>query len=175
VGFTLSEIDRNSSSSICTDECHSYPLCRIRMPRKWSSRMSSVALACSLLLLTSHMRSTEPSLLNPLDSVMGATGSGKSTVRFLPKPWPFFGSAVDCPASSQCVSPGSGHRLHSSLISSADSTSALAEGYDPTRTPYNLRVLDRRRVVLIDTPGFDDTARSDTDVLKMITAFLETS
>lgn len=35
--------------------------------------------------------------------------------------------------------------------------------------------LDGRRVVLIDTPGFDDTTRSDTDVLKMIAAFLETS
>jgi GTP1/Obg family GTP-binding protein len=35
--------------------------------------------------------------------------------------------------------------------------------------------LDGRRVVLIDTPGFDDTTLSDTDVLKMIAAFLATS
>ena len=28
---------------------------------------------------------------------------------------------------------------------------------------------------MIDTPGFDDTTRSDTDVLKLIAAFLETS
>jgi len=35
--------------------------------------------------------------------------------------------------------------------------------------------LDGRRVVLIDTPGFDDTVRSDVDVLNMIAAFLETS
>jgi len=35
--------------------------------------------------------------------------------------------------------------------------------------------LDDRRVVLIDTPGFDDTTRSDTDILKTIAAFLETS
>ena len=35
--------------------------------------------------------------------------------------------------------------------------------------------LDNRRVVVIDTPGFDDTTRSDTDVLKMVAAFLETS
>lgn len=33
-------------------------------------------------------------------------------------------------------------------------------------------ILDGRRVVLIDTPGFDDTNRSDTDVLKSIAAFL---
>jgi hypothetical protein len=32
--------------------------------------------------------------------------------------------------------------------------------------------LDDRRVVLIDTPGFDDTTQSDTDVLRMIAAFL---
>jgi len=35
--------------------------------------------------------------------------------------------------------------------------------------------LDGRPVVLIDTPGFDDTVRSDVDVLNMIAAFLETS
>jgi len=33
-------------------------------------------------------------------------------------------------------------------------------------------LLDGRRVVLIDTPGFDDTYQSDTDVLKSIAAFL---
>ena len=32
--------------------------------------------------------------------------------------------------------------------------------------------LDGRRVVLIDTPGFDDTHKSDTDVLKSIAEFL---
>ena len=35
--------------------------------------------------------------------------------------------------------------------------------------------LDGRRVVLIDTPGFDDTTKSDTDVLKMIADFLATT
>jgi len=33
-------------------------------------------------------------------------------------------------------------------------------------------VLDGRRAVLIDTPGFDDTTKSDTDILKKIAAFL---
>jgi len=36
-------------------------------------------------------------------------------------------------------------------------------------------VLDGRRVVLIDTPGFDDTTKSDTDILKKIAAFLATT
>lgn len=35
--------------------------------------------------------------------------------------------------------------------------------------------LDGRRVILIDTPGFDDTQLSDTEVLQMIALFLETS
>lgn len=35
-------------------------------------------------------------------------------------------------------------------------------------------MLDGKRVVLIDTPGFDDTTKSDTDVLKMIAAYLQT-
>ena len=35
--------------------------------------------------------------------------------------------------------------------------------------------LDGQRVVLIDTPGFNDTTTSDMDVLKLIAAFLETS
>jgi predicted GTPase len=35
--------------------------------------------------------------------------------------------------------------------------------------------LDGRQVVLIDTPGFDDTTKSDTDILKMIAGFLATA
>lgn len=35
--------------------------------------------------------------------------------------------------------------------------------------------LDGRRVLLIDTPGFDDTSKSDTEVLRMIAAFLATT
>ncbi|KAL0579292.1 hypothetical protein V5O48_002690 [Marasmius crinis-equi] len=34
--------------------------------------------------------------------------------------------------------------------------------------------LDGRQVTLIDTPGFDDTTKSDADILKMIAAFLAT-
>lgn len=35
--------------------------------------------------------------------------------------------------------------------------------------------LDGRRVLLVDTPGFDDTRTSNTDVLAMISAFLTTT
>ena len=33
--------------------------------------------------------------------------------------------------------------------------------------------LDGRQVVLIDTPGFNDTNKSDTEILGLIAAFLE--
>lgn len=33
-------------------------------------------------------------------------------------------------------------------------------------------MLDNNRIILIDTPGFDDTTKSDTEVLKMIAAYL---
>jgi hypothetical protein len=39
----------------------------------------------------------------------------------------------------------------------------------------NTFTLDGRRVLLADTPGFDDTHRSDTDILRLIAAFLETT
>ena len=36
-------------------------------------------------------------------------------------------------------------------------------------------ILDGRIVSLIDTPGFDDTLKSDVDILKMIAAYLATT
>jgi hypothetical protein len=41
--------------------------------------------------------------------------------------------------------------------------------------PSNEFVLDGRRVILIDTPGFDDVILTATDVLKMIAEFLVTT
>lgn len=35
--------------------------------------------------------------------------------------------------------------------------------------------VDGRTVTLVDTPGFDDTDKSDTEVLAMIAAFLNAS
>ena len=37
---------------------------------------------------------------------------------------------------------------------------------------YREFILDGRRVMLIDIPGFDDTHKRDTDVLKSIAVFL---
>ena len=36
-------------------------------------------------------------------------------------------------------------------------------------------ILDGRQVLLVDTPGFDDTTKSDTDILRNIAAFLATT
>ena len=33
--------------------------------------------------------------------------------------------------------------------------------------------LDRKRVVLVDTPGFDDTAQSDVSTFKMVALYLK--
>ena len=35
--------------------------------------------------------------------------------------------------------------------------------------------LDGRKVILIDTPGFDHSNKSDTDILNLIAAFLATT
>ena len=51
-------------------------------------------------------------------------------------------------------------------------------GLEPCTTEVQLSdefTLDGRRVVLIDTPGFDDTPRSETEILQMIAAFLATT
>lgn len=36
-------------------------------------------------------------------------------------------------------------------------------------------IVDGRQVILIDTPGFDDTNVSDAEILNMIAAFLATT
>ena len=95
---------------------------------------------------------------------MGATGSGKSTVRLFllcgALPREFTRSLFE-----QFINliSGSDLAVNGGLKSCTDVVQ--------TAGPFNL---DSRRVVLIDTPGFDDTQRSDTDVLKIIANFLET-
>jgi len=70
---------------------------------------------------------------------------------------------------------GSGKSTFVNLISGSD----LGVGNGLKSCTDNVQAvdfnLDGRRVVLIDTPGFDDTTLSDTDVLNMIAAFLESS
>ncbi|OJA10529.1 hypothetical protein AZE42_01697 [Rhizopogon vesiculosus] len=79
--------------------------------------------------------------INTPSSVMGATGSGKST--FINE------------ASGSDLPVGRGLESCTSEVQ--------------TSRPF---VLSGRVVTLIDTPGFDDTTRSDTDILSMIAAYL---
>ena len=95
---------------------------------------------------------------------MGATGTGKSTVSCS------WAVRYRRESSSICLTQ------FINLISGSD----LGVGRGLRSCTGAVQVagafnLDGRSVVLIDTPGFDDTVRSDTDVLKMIAAFLATS
>ena len=92
---------------------------------------------------------------------MGATGSGKTSVSSI--------CLVVIRNSPGCLqfinlASGSGLRVGKEL-ESCTAEVTLADLFN----------LDGRRVILIDTPGFDDTTTSDTDILKLIAAFLATS
>ncbi|KAF6753698.1 P-loop containing nucleoside triphosphate hydrolase protein [Ephemerocybe angulata] len=76
---------------------------------------------------------------------MGATGSGKSTF-------------INTACGTQEL------EVHSGLSSCTDEVQLSH--------PF---VLDGCQVRLIDTPGFDDTTKSDTDILKMIAMFLSSA
>ena len=90
---------------------------------------------------------------------MGATGSGKTSVSSI-FPVKMTGNSSRCPQFINLAS-GSGLRIGMGL-ESCTAKVQLANQF----------ALDGRPVTLIDTPGFDDTIMSDTDVLKMIAAFL---
>ena len=60
------------------------------------------------------------------------------------------------------------------------SGSSLRVGKELESCTYEVQLadeftLDGRKIILIDTPGFDDTSKSDTDILRMIAAFLATT
>ena len=93
---------------------------------------------------------------------MGVTGSGKSTVSNI--------RLATTTRNSRCylqfINRASGSNLKvGKALNSCTAEVALADVF----------TLDERRVILIDTPGFDDTSRSDTDILRMIAAYLATT
>ena len=93
---------------------------------------------------------------------MGATGSGKSTVSTVCLAVMIRGS----PDSLQFINLASGSTLRVGMgLESCTAEVKLADKF----------TLDGRSVTLIDTPGFDDTTRSDSDILEMIAAFLATA
>ena len=94
-------------------------------------------------------------------SIMGATGAGKSTVSHLDGI-----SRVPNAEKLQFINlvSGSGMAIGQGL-------SSCTSKVETTDT----FMLDGRLVTLIDTPGFDDSNVSDTDILKMIALFLSST
>ena len=94
--------------------------------------------------------------------VMGATGSGKtqvSGIHLIPMD-------RDSPGYLQFINLASGSNLPVGMgLRSCTADVQLADEF----------TLEGRTVTLIDTPGFDDTSKSDTDILKLIAAFLATT
>ena len=93
---------------------------------------------------------------------MGATGSGKTSVS---REYPpvTIRSLLGCP---QFINLASRSSLRIGLgLESSTTEVQLTDEFS----------LDGRKVILIDTPGFDDTFKSDTDILEMIAAFLATT
>ena len=99
---------------------------------------------------------------NRCHRVIGATGSGKSSV-----------SGV-CLAT--ITGDSSGCLQFIKLVSGSD----LQVGTNVAATTVEVQladgfILEGRTVILIDTPGFDDTSWSDTDILRRIATFLATT
>lgn len=82
-------------------------------------------------------------------AVLGPTGAGKSS--FIRK---VLGTS---PASPDGVVPEVGHGLRSCTLS-----------IDPVQM-----IVDEQECILIDTPGYDDTSRSDVEILRKIADFFE--
>ena len=93
---------------------------------------------------------------------MGATGSGKTSV-----------SSVGL-----AITIGNSFNFLQFINLASGSNLRVGTGLDSCTAEVQLAnkfTLDGRSVTLIDTPGFDDTVLSDSDILEMIAAFLATA
>ena len=92
---------------------------------------------------------------------MGATGSGKSSVSSVHS-----GTTTgNSPGYLQFINLASGSSLR------------VGTGLESCTTDVKLAnefTVDGRTVILIDTPGFDDTTKSDAEILRLIAAYLAT-
>jgi hypothetical protein len=89
---------------------------------------------------------------------MGVTGSGKSTfISLLADQSVTVGHGLE-----SCTQPQILQQLNSPIAGTTEVG------------VYSLKYDDDRTIYLVDTPGFDDTTRSDTDVLKDVAFFLST-
>ena len=98
------------------------------------------------------------------DSVMGATGSGKSSVR----------PAID----SSKTAPKTFILFQFIKLLSGDSTVVVGDGLESETDDVKVSSFTdpstRLPIRIVDTPGFDDSRENmtDTDILKLITNFL---
>ena len=90
---------------------------------------------------------------------MGPTGVGKSTVSSFPSGECLF---VNLNTKFINIASDSNLRVSDSLMSCTDKIELSR--------PFQL---DGKEVILVDTPGFDDTAKSDSDVLSLVCDYLQ--
>ena len=104
---------------------------------------------------------------------MGKTGVGKSTVRMFRAN--MFSAHVFCRVQFINTLLGEGRMCVGHSITSCTSTleHVIIDGIDDTRIwPAQLR---GHRVVIVDTPGFDDTYDQDFEILRRIAVWLASS
>lgn len=92
---------------------------------------------------------------------MGLTGSGKSSVS-LSRP-SFHVPSLTLSQLINLITQSSNPLKVGHSLTSCTDTVIMAEPF----------TLDGRRVYLFDTPGFDDTGKSEQEVLRMIALMLE--
>ncbi|KAJ3484478.1 hypothetical protein NLI96_g5624 [Meripilus lineatus] len=91
-------------------------------------------------------------------AVLGATGAGKTTVRKYAKS-PNFGRVHDSRHGEQFINTASNSNL--SVGTQLNSCTDQIQYSEPF-------LLDGRIVTLVDTPGFDDTSKSDAEILNIV-------
>ena len=95
-----------------------------------------------------------------VSSIMGPTGAGKSTVRA-----PFFERAFLYTDYSQFIN-------HATSQSDSVIGHGLSSQTSEIRMVRCTHPIDKGPVVLVDTPGFDDTYRPDIEILTEIGTWL---
>ena len=87
----------------------------------------------------------------------------------------YLSSPVDYQENLSCLCPLAPLQFINLISGSNFGVGNGLRSFTNTVEPTHTFHLDDRRVILIDTPGFDDTSLSDTDVLNLVASFLANS